>query len=139
MLKNRSSIIILTAMLIGLYGCSKSPNETKALISPKEKSLNRSVLEDKVRGGWVGQMIGIAYGAPTEFSSNGKIIEAEISWNPENITETLNQDDLYVEMTFAQVMDTVGLDATTEQYGDVFCLLTKLMYCIIRLVCVSSI
>ncbi len=120
MLKNRSSIIVLTAMLVGLYGCSKSPNETKALINPKEKSLNRSVLEDKVRGGWVGQMIGVAYGAPTEFSSNGKIIEAEIPWNPKNITETLNQDDLYVEMTFAHVMDTVGLDATTEQYGDMF-------------------
>jgi hypothetical protein len=32
----------------------------------------------------------------------------------------LDQDDLYVEMTFTAVMDSIGLDATTEQYGDAF-------------------
>jgi hypothetical protein len=36
------------------------------------------------------------------------------------IENTIHQDDLYVEMTFAEVMDRVGLDATTEQYGDMF-------------------
>jgi len=82
--------------------------------------MSRDVLRDKVRGGWAGQMIGVAFGAPTEFKSNGKIIEGELEWKPEMIAETIDQDDLYVEMTFAQVMDTVGLDATTEQYGAMF-------------------
>ena len=27
-----------------------------------------AVLENKVRGGWAGQMIGVSFGAPTEFS-----------------------------------------------------------------------
>jgi len=85
-----------------------------------ERRLSRAALEDKVRGGWAGQMIGVAYGAPTEFQSNGKIIEGEIAWTPEMIAETIDQDDLYVEMTFAQVMDSVGLEATTEQYGEMF-------------------
>ncbi len=85
-----------------------------------ERRISRVDLEDKVRGGWAGQMIGVAFGAPTEFQSNGKIIEGELEWNPEMIAETIDQDDLYVEMTFAEVMDTVGLDATTEQYGDMF-------------------
>ena len=35
------------------------------------RRLSRSVLEDKIRGGWAGQMIGVSYGAPTEFRSNG--------------------------------------------------------------------
>ena len=39
------------------------------------RRMSRAVLEDKVRGGWAGQMIGVAFGAPTEFQSNGKIIE----------------------------------------------------------------
>ena len=82
--------------------------------------MSRAALEDKVRGGWAGQMIGVAYGAPTEFKSNGKIIEGELEWTPEMIAETIDQDDLYVEMTFAEVMDSVGLEATTEQYGDMF-------------------
>jgi hypothetical protein len=85
-----------------------------------ERRLSRTMLEDKVRGGWAGQMIGVAYGGPTEFRSNGKILEGEIAWSPEMIESTLRQDDLYVEMTFAEVMDTVGLEATTEQYGEMF-------------------
>jgi hypothetical protein len=65
-------------------------------------------------------MIGVAYGAPTEFKSNGRINEGEIRWSPEMVENAIHQDDLYVEMTFAEVMDRVGLDATTEQYGDMF-------------------
>lgn len=77
-------------------------------------------LEDKIRGGWAGQMIGVSFGAPTEFRYNGRIIEGEISWSPEQVSNALQQDDLYVEMTFASVMDRFGLDATTEQYGMAF-------------------
>jgi hypothetical protein len=84
------------------------------------RRMSRAVLEDKVRGGWAGQMIGVAFGAPTEFRSNGKINEGELRWTPEMLENTIHQDDLYVEMTFAEVMDRLGLDATTEQYGDMF-------------------
>ena len=84
------------------------------------RRLSRKALEDKVRGGWAGQMIGVAYGAPTEFRSNGAINEAELKWTPDMIRNTIEQDDLYVEMTFAEVMDRVGLDATTKQYGEMF-------------------
>ena len=87
---------------------------------PAPRRMSRAVLEDKVRGGWAGQMIGVAFGAPTEFRSNGKINEAELKWTPDMIANTIQQDDLYVEMTFAEVMDRVGLDATTEQYGEMF-------------------
>jgi hypothetical protein len=88
------------------------------------RRLSRATLEDKVRGGWAGQMIGVSYGAPTEFRSNGKIIEGNLrnylDWSPQRLENSLNQDDLYVEMTFAEVMDSLGLDATTEQYGEMF-------------------
>jgi hypothetical protein len=77
-------------------------------------------LEDKIRGGWAGQMIGVSFGAPTEFRFNGRIIEGPIPWQPDWVSNAINQDDLYVEMTFAQVMDEVGLEATTEQYGEMF-------------------
>jgi hypothetical protein len=87
---------------------------------PSLRRLSRTVLEDKIRGGWAGQLIGVSYGAPTEFHSNGKINEAEIQWAPERVSNAIHQDDLYVEMTFAEVMDRVGLDATSEQYGEMF-------------------
>lgn len=84
------------------------------------RRISRAVLEDKIRGGWAGQMIGVSYGAPTEFHSLGRIIEGEIAWKPEHVSNALDQDDLYVEMTFTAVMDRVGLHATTRQYGDAF-------------------
>lgn len=84
------------------------------------RRLSPAALEDKVRGGWAGQMIGVSFGAPTEFRSNGKIIEGEVAWQPENVSNAIVQDDLYVEMTFAEVMDRFGLDATSEQYGEMF-------------------
>src|SRR5437879_1274667 len=88
------------------------------------RRLSRAILEDKIRGGWAGQMIGVSYGAPTEFRSNGKIIEGNLNkyldWSPDRLKNAIDQDDLYVEMTFAEVMDKVGLDATSEQYGEMF-------------------
>ena len=66
-------------------------------------------------------MIGVSFGAPTEFKSNGKIIEEDLPhWAPGNVSNAIDQDDLYVEMTFAEVMDRIGLDATTEEYGEAF-------------------
>jgi hypothetical protein len=85
------------------------------------RTLSLQVFEDKVRGGWAGQMVGVSFGAPTEFHSNGAIIEGDLPrWTPDRIQNAIDQDDLYVEMTFAAVMDRTGLDATTEQYGEAF-------------------
>src|SRR4030095_17207805 len=84
------------------------------------RRMPRAVLECTVRGWWAGQMIGVSFGAPTEFKSNGRIIEGEIAWRPEQVRNAIDQDDLYVEMTFAEVMDRFGLAATSEQYGEMF-------------------
>jgi hypothetical protein len=90
----------------------------------RARKITQQALEDKVRGGWAGQMIGVSFGAPTEFRSNGKIIEDNLNgfmtWKPERLENAIRQDDLYVDMTFAEVMDRLGLEATTEDYGEAF-------------------
>src|SRR4051794_24242550 len=76
-----------------------------------EKHITLQALKDKIAGGWAGQMIGVSYGAPTEFRSNGKINEAVLpKWTPDRVSNSLSQDDLYVDMTFAEVLDQKGLD-----------------------------
>ena len=100
-------------VMAGLLGVLGQP----ASAAPVVRKMNRSVLEDKVRGGWAGQMIGVAYGAATEFQWLGRINEGEITWSPERVENALHQDDLYVEMTFAQVMDRSGLEATSQDFG----------------------
>jgi len=85
------------------------------------REISLKALRDKIAGGWAGQMIGVSFGAPTEFRSRGKIIEGELpQWTPERIKNSLNQDDLYVDMTFAKVLDDKGINATTEDFGAMF-------------------
>jgi hypothetical protein len=84
------------------------------------RRIPRAALEDKIKGGWAGQMIGVAFGAPTEFQSNGTLIEGRLPWSPERVDNALHQDDLYVDMTFAEVMDRIGLDATIDDYASAF-------------------
>lgn len=82
--------------------------------------ISRELLLDKIKGGWAGQMIGVSYGAPTEFRAQGRIYEEALEWRPEMIENALNQDDLYVEITFASVLDKIGLNATTVHFGEAF-------------------
>jgi len=110
------SLVILIPGVVTAAGEQKSGKGTAA----GKRSLTLEELEDKVRGGWAGQMIGVTYGAPTEFRFRGKINESPRAWKPEELAGALDQDDLYVEMTFADVMDRLGLEATTAQYGEAF-------------------
>jgi ADP-ribosylglycohydrolase len=110
----RSSISFALVILPVVLG---GPHHSSAA---EVRSLSREQLLDKIRGGWAGQMIGVSYGAPTEFQAMGRINESELPWSPERVSNAIGQDDLYVEMTFAKVMDDVGLQASCEQYGEAF-------------------
>jgi len=84
-------------------------------------SLSKERYLDKVRGAWAGQMIGVCYGAPYEFQSNGKpIISMMRNWEPGRVKGAIIQDDLYVEMTFLKSLETHGLGVTPEQAGKDF-------------------
>ncbi len=86
------------------------------------RSISTADLEDKIAGGWAGQMIGVSYGWPTEFRHLEEIIPEDQlpTWEAKMVDNALDQDDLYVDMTFAQVLDEKGLDATTDDFGAMF-------------------
>jgi ADP-ribosylglycohydrolase len=73
---------------------------------------------DKMKAGWIGQMAGVGWGAPTEFKWNGEIIPVESmpEWSPELINQ-FEQDDIYVEMTFLRTLEKWGLEADIRQAG----------------------
>ena len=83
-----------------------------------ERRITLSEYEDKMKAGWVGQMAGVALGAPTEFKYKGKIIPADRvpQWNPGMINQ-FQQDDIYVEMTFMQTLEDYGFDVSIRQAG----------------------
>lgn len=83
--------------------------------------LDKSRFLDKCKGAWAGQMLGVCFGSPTEFNSNGAINESTLrTWKPAYIEEGLQQDDCYVEMTFLKALERRGLDITPKQAGRAF-------------------
>ncbi len=119
---------VVLAGSITVAGCSEPASrdsEAAADATPaplRLESLELAELEDKIRGGWAGQMIGVSFGAPTEFRSLGRVIpEDELpEWTPDRVLNSINQDDLYVDMTFFSVLDEKGWDATTDDFGAAF-------------------
>ncbi|MBI1356686.1 MAG: ADP-ribosylglycohydrolase family protein [Acidobacteria bacterium] len=107
---------VCAALLALLAACGSSSSESGL------QSIPLAELHDRIEGGWAGQMIGVSYGLPTEFKFNNQIIpEADVPvWTPDRVAEALDNDDLYVDMTFAAVLDEKGLDATTEDFGAMF-------------------
>lgn len=86
------------------------------------RTIPLSELRDKIAGGWAGQMIGVSFGAPTEFRYREEIIPRDKLpvWKPEMVSNALEQDDLYVDMTFAKVLDEKGLNASSADFGAMF-------------------
>lgn len=85
------------------------------------------VLADKIRGGWFAQTIGCTYGGPTEFKFKGGLIQDSepILWYDDYIYETFIEDpglydDVYMDLTFLEVMAENGLDAPVELYAERF-------------------
>ena len=85
----------------------------------QDRRISINEYRDKMKGGWLGQMAGVAFGAPTEFKMKGKIIpEAQTpKWKPETINESFGQDDLYVDMTFLRTLEVHGLEVSIRQAG----------------------
>jgi len=73
---------------------------------------------DKMKAGWIGQMVGVGWGGPTEFRYKGTIIPADKmpQWKPSLINQ-FRQDDIYVEMTFVRTLEMYGFDVSIRQAG----------------------
>ncbi|MEP0843641.1 MAG: ADP-ribosylglycohydrolase family protein [Phycisphaerae bacterium] len=74
---------------------------------------------DRMKAGWLGQMAGVAWGAPTEFKWVAEIIPPDKmpAWTPETVNNSFEQDDLYVDMTFLRTLEVHGLDVSIRQAG----------------------
>ncbi|NQT27918.1 ADP-ribosylglycohydrolase family protein [candidate division KSB1 bacterium] len=107
-MKSKWTLIISTIFL--LVSCSSEP-VTYRVIPVK-------TYVDKMKAGWIGQMAGVGWGAPTEFLYNSTIIPEENvpDWKPEMINQ-FNQDDIYVEMTFLRTLEQYGYDVDIRQAG----------------------
>lgn len=85
----------------------------------EERRISLKEHRDKMKAGWLGQMAGVAWAAPTEFRWKGQIIPDDKvpQWKDPTINESFGQDDLYVDMTFLRTLELYGLDVSIRQAG----------------------
>ncbi len=106
----------------------KTVSETSmAFQYDKEFKINKTMLKDKIMGGWAGQTIGCTYGGPTEFSYQGTMIQdyIPIEWNDSMMEITFKEspglyDDIYMDLTFVEVFEKEGLDAPASSHAKAF-------------------
>ena len=108
---------ILPLLVCVLMGVALAPVASQD--TTQFRRLPVEVYRQKMTAGWLGQMVGVSLGAPTEFRYRGRTIpeSAVPRLHPGIANDAFGQDDLYVEMTFLDTLDTYGLDVSAAQAG----------------------
>lgn len=90
-------------------------------------TLDKTELQDKIKGGWAGQVIGCTYGGPTEFRFRGSMIpdDVKIPWDASRMRWYYEKrpglyDDVYMDLTFVEVFEDEGLDAPAKSHALAF-------------------
>lgn len=111
-MKKTTLLLLILSLILFATSCK---NSTEGF-----RSIKPEILKDKIAGGWAGKMIGVTYGAPTEFRAQGKIFMDSIKWKPSDIKGSMWQDDIYVQLTFLMSMDKYGIDAPAKKFQEMF-------------------
>ena len=108
-----ASLIALALGLTAMNGCAWLRP------APRQRTIPVAEYQDKMKGGWLGQIIGVVWGAPVEFRYCDRIMPAEDmpEWTPDMINNAFGQDDLYVEMTFLRSLEMYGANVSLHQAG----------------------
>lgn len=101
---------------------------TTAVKIPGRVTMSRQELMNRIKGGWAGQTIGVTYGGPTEFAYRGMKIgdDVNIEWGDSDyIANTMKNnsylyDDIYMDLTFVEVFDRLGIDAPIDSLAHAF-------------------
>lgn len=90
-------------------------------------TISKEKLQDKIKGGWAGQTVGVTFGGPYEFRFNGTFIGdyQKLLWNDTLLKHNMINnpglyDDLYMDLTFVDVFEKFGLDAPLDSFANAY-------------------
>ncbi len=120
------NLILLPAVLFFMACTSQKSTNSESDVKINSK-ITKAELQDKIKGGWAGQVIGCTYGGPTEFRYKGKMIadSIQIPWDEERCLWYYQNspglyDDVYMDLTFVDVFEKEGLDAPAKSHALAF-------------------
>ncbi len=113
-------LTIILAVLI-IIGCVAKDTGDHDVLSKGSFTIARKVLQDKIKGGWAGQTIGVVYGAPVEFKYNGSLIDEHhiIPWDEHYVKYWWEKkpglfDDIYTDLNFVNAFEQYGIEASAD-------------------------
>ena len=114
----RSCLFLVLSLF---FICINAAGQNSTTLSKKVSEYRKISVEEyisRAKAGWIGQMAGVGWGAPTEFKWKGEIIpENDMpEWTPGMINQ-FNQDDIFVEMTFLRSLEKHGFDLDIKDAG----------------------
>jgi hypothetical protein len=90
-------------------------------------TISRQELQNRIKGAWALQTIGVTYGGPTEFRYRKEIIpdSVEIQWSDTMMYHWMTRipglyDDIYMDLTFVDVLEREGLNAEPAAFGEAY-------------------
>ncbi len=100
---------------------------TYCFAQTKTITLTKQRLQNKIKGGWAGQTIGVTFGGPYEFRFQGSFIGdyQPLLWYNGYLKKTMTDnpglyDDLYMDLTFVDVFEKSGLDAPLDSFANAY-------------------
>ncbi len=125
MTKRGLALLGLAALALGAAACRQPADRSGA--AGLRTELTRTELLDKIKGGWAGQVIGCTFGGPTEFRYPGAMIldYQTIPWDETIIARRFERspglyDDVYMDLTFVEVMAREGIEAPAVKHAQAF-------------------
>lgn len=119
-LKGRTWAIVLMASVMA-FGCKPEAGTADDILSKGSVTLSKTALQNKIKGGWAGQTIGVVYGAPVEFKYQGSLIDDQmnIPWNEHYVKYWWDKkpglfDDIYTDLNFVKAFEKHGLDVSSD-------------------------
>ena len=119
-----SRLTAIICLALTMFGAGTTTPPTRPA---RAVTLTKATLQDKIKGGWAGQVIGCTFGGPTEFRYNGTMINdyQPIPWYDGYIKKIMIDipglyDDLYMDLTFVDVFERKGLDAPVAEHANAY-------------------
>jgi len=119
------AIGFMLSMVFSVTGCGhlqRSASENAKTQIPETVQITKDELMNKIKGGWAGQTIGVCYGLPTEFHYPQQMIPDSVvlDLTGEQLKRRFNNDDIYVDAKFVEVIGRLGLDAPPDSFAVAF-------------------
>ncbi len=110
----KHGLLPLLIALFAITSCNEKSSERTQFtkLQEAELTLSKSELQERIKGAWAAQVIGVTFGLPAEFKYNSTHISdyQPLEWNATMLKNEFDvrpgtYDDIYMDLSFMEVIE----------------------------------